>query len=183
MRIVSRVLVAALTLSAVTGCVSRTGPALIPLASQPPTSSSVAGECATTDIEVTGALGAAPTVVVPTDCAPPTTLLVQDLVRGEGRQAVVGSDIEVGYVLVTWSRGEVLDTTWAGSENLPMAVQNLGHASVIGGWNEGIPGIREGGRRLIVVPPGVVRDRPGPGGTEDADTLVFVVDAVAVIRG
>jgi peptidylprolyl isomerase len=180
MRIVSRVLTAAVTLAAVTGCVSRTGPAVIQAASQPPASSSVDGECATTDIEVTGAVGAAPKVVVPTGCAPPTSLLVQDLVRGDGPQAVVGSDIEIGYVLVTWTRNEVLDTTWSGADNLPMQVEDLGHAPVIGGWNEAIPGMRVGGRRLIVVPAGYGRFYSG--GIEGADTLVYVVDAVAVTR-
>jgi peptidylprolyl isomerase len=179
MRIVSRVLVAALTLVVVTGCVSRTGPAVIPAASQPPSESPVAGECATTDVAVTGDPGGTPSVRVPADCAPPTTLLARDLTRGDGPQAVAGSDLEVSYVLVTWSDGEVLDSTWYAGESLPTRVDDLGRGELVRGWNEGLPGIREGGRRLLVVPPATgLADESG-----DGDTLIFVVDAVRVSRG
>ena len=81
--------------------------------------------------------------------------------------------------MVTWSDGKELDSTWSRGENLPFAgATNLGRASVVRGWDEGLPGIREGGRRLIVVPP----DARTAGESASGDTLVYVVDAVSVRR-
>ncbi|WP_459715236.1 FKBP-type peptidyl-prolyl cis-trans isomerase [Actinophytocola sp. KF-1] len=124
---------------------------------------------------MTGELDEAPQVTVPDGCAPPTTLLAQDLVRGDGPQAVRGTSLEVSYVLVLWSSGTVLDSTWYAGESLPYPVKNLGHTKLVRGWDEGLPGIREGGRRLLVVPP--AQD----GSEADSDeTLIYVVDALTV---
>jgi peptidylprolyl isomerase len=153
MRIVSRFILGALVFALLTACVSRRGPAVLPASAQPPSSSDVAGECDTTDIIVTGELDEAPAVSVPDDCAPPSVLLVDDLVRGDGPQAVAGTSLDVSYVLVVWSSGTVLDSTWYAGESLPYPVRDLGHSKLVRGWNDGLPGIREGGRRVIVVPP------------------------------
>jgi peptidylprolyl isomerase len=162
-------------LLALTGCVSRVGPVAAPATTvpPPPSSGSVAGECATGDIEVTGTLDEQPKVTLPTDCAAPTTLLAQDLTDGVGPQAVKGSDLEISYVMVTWSDGRKLDSTWSGDHTLPLPITGLGSSRWNYGWHEGMVGMREGGRRLIVAPPG---DTEGEAG----DTLVFVVDAVSV---
>jgi peptidylprolyl isomerase len=124
---------------------------------------------------VTGKLDETPKVTIPADCDPPSMLLVQDLIRGDGPQAVEGTSLDVSYVLVLWSSGAVLDSTWYEDESLPFTVENLGHTKLIRGWDEGLPGIREGGRRIIVVP-------PAEDGTEAAsdETLVYVVDAPRV---
>ena len=175
MRMVGRFAVVALVLALLTACVSRSGPPVLPVSAQPPSSSERDGECDTTDIEVTAELDEAPQVTVPAGCEPPTTLLVRDLVRGEGPQAVAGTTLEVSYVLVLWSSGAVLDSTWYAGESLPYAVKNLGHTTLVRGWDEGLPGIREGGRRVIVVPP--VRDGTDVGSEE---TLIYVVDALRV---
>ncbi len=175
MRMVGRFAVVALVLALLTACVSRSGPPVLPVAEQPPSSSDRAGECDTTDIHVTGELAEAPKVTVPTDCDPPSTLLVQDLIRGDGPQAVAGTSLEVSYVLVLWSSGVVLDSTWYAGESLPYAVKNLGRNKLIRGWDQGLPGIREGGRRVIVVPP--VEDGSETGSEE---TLIYVVDAISV---
>lgn len=177
MRIVSRVAVGLLVSTLLTACVSRTGPDVLPVSSQPPTHSLVTEECATTDVTVTGGLDEAPKVTVPRDCTPPTILLAQDVVRGDGPQAVEGTSLEVSYVLVIWSSGTVLDSTWYAGESLPAPVEDLGRGELVRGWGEGLPGIREGGRRLIVVPP--AQD----GGEPVGDTLVYVVDALSVTPG
>ncbi len=182
MRIVSRILALSLAFLALAACVSRVGPAAAPPVSTPPSVSPVAGECDTADIEVAGSFGAEPVVTLPTGCAPPTRLLARDLIVGDGREAGVGADIDVGYVMVTWSDGKKLDSSWSGGENLPFPVENLGRASVISGWNEGLPGIREGGRRLVVVPPEPSYGEAGSGEVPGTDTLVFVVDALTVTR-
>jgi peptidylprolyl isomerase len=175
MRIVTRVLPVVVTFLTLTGCVSRVGPAPAPEVQTPPSRSPVTGECATTDIEVIGRLDEKPDVTLPTDCVAPTTLLVLDLTVGTGRQAVLGSNLEVSYVMITWSDGAVLDSTWAGDDSLPLSMTNLGRSGWIHGWDEGVLGIREGGRRLFVVPPEAGRGGAGPG-----DTLVYVVDAIRV---
>jgi peptidylprolyl isomerase len=174
MRIVSRIAVGVLVPALLTACVSRSGPDVVAASEQPPTSSPVAGECDSSDIQVTGELAQAPTVTVPRDCAAPTILLADDVVRGDGPQAVAGTSLEVSYVLVLWSSGTVLDSTWYAGESLPMRARDLGRGKLVRGWDEGLPGIREGGRRLIVVPP--AQD----GGEPEGDTLIYVVDALSV---
>jgi peptidylprolyl isomerase len=167
MRIVTVVLPVLLTLA---GCVSRMGPPTIPVASQPPASSPMAGECDTTDITVTAGIDEQPVVTLPTYCEPPSVLLVRDVIPGDGPQAVPGADLEVGYEMITWTDGAVLDSTWSGNNNLPLKLTNLGDSGWINGWDEGLPGIREGGRRLLVVPPE----------SDTGGTVVYVIDAVRV---
>lgn len=171
MRIVSVVLPVTMALLTLTGCVSRTGPAVTPAVSPLPSRSATPGECDASDITVTGGLDEKPVVTVPTDCTPPTTLLARDLAVGDGEQAVRGSDLEVAYVMIAWTNGVVLDTTWSGDSTWPLSVANLGD----NGWRQGLLGMREGGRRLFVVPPDPDLNETGTG-----DTIVYVVDAMAV---
>ena len=174
MRIVCRFAVVSLVLALLTACVSRAGPEVLTASEQPPASSPVAGECDSSDIAVTADLDQAPTVTVPRDCTAPSILLVRDVTRGDGPQAVEGTSLEVSYVLVLWTSGTVLDSTWYAGESLPARARDLGRGELVRGWDEGLPGIREGGRRLIVVPPAE------DGGEPAGDTLVYVVDALSV---
>lgn len=171
MRMVNVVLPVTMALLTITGCVSRVGPAAAPAVSPLPSRSTVTGECDAFDIEVTGELDEKPVVTVPTDCSPPTTLLAEDLTVGDGEQATRGSNLEVAYVMVAWTGGVVLDTTWSGDSSWPLSVTNLGDS----GWRQGLLGMREGGRRLFVVPPDPDLNETGTG-----DTIVYVVDAMAV---
>jgi len=182
MRMVSRFLAVVVLLASLAGCVSRVGTAARPpgTVEQPPPSGPIATECGADDISVTGALTQKPTITLPADCAAPTTLLVLDLDVGHGPVAVDGADLEVGYVLVAWSDGSVLDSSWSGDDSQPLLVEDLGRAKVINGWNLGLPGIREGGRRLIVVPPDLGYGEAGNAQVAPMDTLVFVVDAAEV---
>jgi peptidylprolyl isomerase len=167
MRIVTLVLPVTMALLTLTGCVSRAAPTVAP----PPSLSPVASECDASDIEVTGDIDEKPVVTLPTDCDPPTTLLGVDLIEGEGPQAVRGTDMEVAYVMIAWTDSVQVDTTWSGQRNNPIAVTNLGDT----GWGEGMLGMREGGRRLIVMP-----QDPSLTETGDAVTIVYVVDATTV---
>lgn len=177
MRMVTVVLPLSVALLTLTGCVSRVGPAAAPVTTvpAPPSRSEVTGECAATDIEVTGALDEQPTVTLPTDCAAPTILLAEDLTIGHGPQAVVGSDLEISYVMITWSDGEKLDSTWSGDNTVPLPIADLGSSRWNYGWHDGMVGMQEGGRRLVIAPPSEIDGEAGTG-----DTLVFVVDAVSV---
>jgi peptidylprolyl isomerase len=133
--------------------------------------------CTADDITVSGAPGSKPTITVPSTCSPPKQLLTDDLVVGTGREVTDGVTMQTHYELVTWSDGQELDSSWSRGEPFPL--ENVGRAAVIDGWNEGLIGMKEGGRRLLVVPP----DKgygSGGNGIKPGETLVFVVDAVAV---
>ncbi|WP_408896426.1 FKBP-type peptidyl-prolyl cis-trans isomerase [Nocardioides sp. R1-1] len=134
-------------------------------------------ECTVDDITVEGELGATPTVTLPDDCDPPATLLSTDLVVGTGPAAEAGDTVETNYHLVTWSDRQVLDSSFERGETFPL--ENLGNAPVIDGWNQGLLGITEGSRRLLVVPPDLGYGQGG-NGIAPNETLVFVVDAVSV---
>ena len=119
-----------------------------------------------------------PEVTVP-KAAPPTTLQVSDIVVGEGDLACSGMPVQMQYVGVLYADGKQFDASWdRGAE--PFAFQ-LGGGQVIGGWDQGIVGMREGGRRQLVIPPDLGYGEQGAG--EDIPpgaTLVFVVDLVKV---
>ncbi|WP_436699534.1 FKBP-type peptidyl-prolyl cis-trans isomerase [Nocardioides sp. BYT-33-1] len=134
-------------------------------------------ECAIDDITVEGAFGSTPTITVPDDCTPPVELLSKDLVTGSGPAAEAGDTVETNYHLVTWSNKQVLDSSFERGQTFPL--EDLGNAPVIDGWNQGLIGIQEGTRRLLVIPPDLGYGQGGQG-VEPNETLVFVVDAVSV---
>ncbi|MBU2696121.1 peptidylprolyl isomerase [Pimelobacter sp. 30-1] len=134
-------------------------------------------ECTVDDIEVTGEFGATPTITIPDDCTPPTTLLSKDLVAGSGPAAKEGDTVETNYHLVTWSNKQVLDSSFSRGQTFPL--ENLGNAPVIDGWNQGLIGVQKGTRRLLVVPPDLGYGEGG-NGVAPNETLVFVVDAVSI---
>lgn len=134
-------------------------------------------ECTADDIDVAGESGEKPTITIPDTCSPPKSLVQKDLEPGTGAEATPGSTIEANYLLVTWSDKAVKDNSYDRGEPFPL--ENLGQAQVIDGWNEGLVGMKEGARRLLIVPP----DRgygQGGQGIKANETLVFVVDAVKV---
>jgi peptidylprolyl isomerase len=119
-----------------------------------------------------------PDVQIPTDQAPPTELVTEDLVEGTGEQAVAGKDVEVHYVGVAWSTGRQFDASW--DRRSPFRFP-LGAGRVIRGWDEGVAGMKVGGRRKLVIPPHLGYGKAGAGGVIAGDeTLVFVVDLLAV---
>jgi peptidylprolyl isomerase len=117
-----------------------------------------------------------PIVTVPAG-PPPTTLVVSDLTEGTGRAAVAGDSILVHYVGVAFSTGEEFDSSWGG-ESLPVT---LGTGGVIRGWDEGLPGMKVGGRRQLIIPPDLAYGPEGyPGLIGPNETLIFVVDLVRI---
>lgn len=166
MRIVTVVL--PVVLLALAGCVSRVGP---PADAGLPTRGPLPGECATTDLEVTGGTDEKPVVTVPTDCAPPTTALARDLTVGHGEPAARGADVEVAYVMLAWTDGVVVESTWSGNTSSSVTVTDLGDA----GWQKGLLGIREGGRRLFIAPPDNTSSE-----TTATETVIYVLDALRV---
>ncbi len=114
-----------------------------------------------------------PTVTIPGE-PPPTSLLAEDLIEGDGPEATAGVMVTVDYVGVAWSTGNQFDASWDRNDTFAFT---LGAREVIGGWDQGVQGMRVGGRRQLTIPPDLAYGRQGAGGVIGPDeTLVFVVD-------
>ncbi|PSK97801.1 peptidylprolyl isomerase [Murinocardiopsis flavida] len=112
------------------------------------------------------------------DGPPPADLQVTDITVGEGAQAGHGATVSVHYVGVAHSTGEEFDASWNRGEPLQFT---LGARQVISGWDQGVMGMRVGGRRQLVIPSHLAYGERGAGGViEPNETLVFVCDLVAV---
>jgi len=124
------------------------------------------------DLSPAGTWGTAPTVTVPSG-TPPTSLESADLITGTGPAAANGDTVTVQYVLATYSSGKVVQSSWTSQ---PFTF-TLGLGDVIPGWDKGVIGMKEGGRRELIIPPadGYKNESPGPGIAAN-DTLVFVID-------
>ncbi len=131
--------------------------------------------------DVTQDLGERPATegLVPADgTAPPTELVTEDLVVGDGAEAAPGDVLSVQYVGVRWSDGGEFDASWERGQPLEF---ELGAGRVIAGWEQGVEGMRVGGRRVITIPPELAYGDRGAGGVIGPDeTLVFVVDLVGI---
>jgi peptidylprolyl isomerase len=118
-----------------------------------------------------------PTVEQPEGPAP-TELVIEDQVIGEGTEAIVGSQIKAHYIGVAHSTGEEFDASWDRGRPLEF---RLGTGRVIKGWDDGIVGMRVGGRRRLTIPPHLAYGDRGAGGAiKPGETLIFVVDLVSV---
>jgi len=114
-----------------------------------------------------------PDVKIPDD-PPPTELVVEDLVLGEGDEAQPGQTVSVHYVGVAWSTGSQFDASWDRGEPFEFS---LGDGDVIEGWDQGVAGMRTGGRRRLSIPPHLGYGSRGAGDViKGGETLVFVVD-------
>ena len=114
-----------------------------------------------------------PEISIP-DADPPSSLIVEDLVVGEGPEAGPGMAVTVDYVGTSWSTGQEFDASWNRNDAFTF---NLGAGQVIAGWDEGVAGMRVGGRRQLTIPPAKGYGAAGAGGAIGPDeTLVFVVD-------
>ncbi|HVB06900.1 MAG TPA: FKBP-type peptidyl-prolyl cis-trans isomerase [Acidimicrobiales bacterium] len=118
-----------------------------------------------------------PEIAIP-DSAPPSALEHEDLVVGEGDAATPGKSVVVHYVGVSWSSGKEFDSSWDRNEPFDFP---LGAGHVIPGWEEGVRGMRVGGRRRLTIPPSLAYGPSGAGGVIGPnETLVFVVDLLGV---
>ena len=109
---------------------------------------------------------------------PPTELEVTDLTVGDGAEASAGDQVSVHYVGVAHSTGEEFDASY--NRGAPLDFP-LGRGRVIRGWDEGVVGMKVGGRRRLVIPPHLAYGDRGAGGViGPGETLIFVVDLVGV---
>ena len=105
---------------------------------------------------------------------PPTVLTKKDIIVGKGKAAVSTSTVTAHYVLMSWKTGKVLQSSWSsGPFTAPLS-------GVIVGWQQGIPGMKVGGRRLFIIPPSLAYGAQGAGNIPPNETLIFVVDLLAV---
>ncbi|MBY6365396.1 FKBP-type peptidyl-prolyl cis-trans isomerase [Rhodococcoides corynebacterioides] len=102
---------------------------------------------------------------------PPTDLVVEDITVGEGAEAKPGGTVEVHYVGVEFDTGEEFDSSWNRGESITFPLRGL-----IQGWQDGIPGMKVGGRRRLTIPPELAYGPAGAGHRLSGKTLVFVID-------
>ncbi len=109
---------------------------------------------------------------------PPSDLVIVDEIVGDGPEAEVGHTVVAHYVGVAFSTGEEFDSSWSRGD--PLAFP-LGKGRVIKGWDQGLVGMRVGGRRKLVIPSELAYGKQGAGGAiAPGETLIFVVDLVDV---
>lgn len=114
-----------------------------------------------------------PEITVPTGDAP-SELELHDEVVGDGPEASAGMQVNVDYVGVSWSSGQEFDASWNRNQVFSFG---LGQQQVIAGWDEGVAGMKVGGRRRITIPPHLGYGAAGAGGVIGPnETLIFVVD-------
>jgi len=112
------------------------------------------------------------------DGPPPAELEVTDVTVGEGAEATAGKTVDVHYVGVAHSTGEEFDASYNRGQTLQF---RLGTGQVIAGWDQGVQGMKVGGRRKLVIPPHLGYGDRGAGGViKPGETLIFVVDLVGV---
>jgi peptidylprolyl isomerase len=108
----------------------------------------------------------------------PTDLEITDLAVGGGEEAKAGQTVNVHYVGVAFSTGEEFDASWNRGDPLSF---RLGAGQVISGWDQGVAGMKVGGRRKLVIPPHLAYGDRGAGGViKPGETLIFVVDLLGV---
>jgi len=125
--------------------------------------------------EIGGSNGSKPTISAPSGDAP-KNLEKKDIFVGTGKEAVATSILEVHYTLMAWSTGNLVESSWDSGQTATFPL-----SGVIAGWQQGIPGMKEGGRRLLVIPPDLGYGASGAGAAIGPnETLIFVVDLVKV---
>ena len=109
--------------------------------------------------------------VDPIDGPAPTDLEITDITVGDGAEAKPGGTVRVHYLGVDFASGEEFDSSWSRGQSINFPLNNL-----IKGWQEGIPGMKVGGRRKLTVPPALAYGPAGGGHPLSGKTLIFVID-------
>lgn len=110
--------------------------------------------------------------------APPKKLVVKEIEEGTGATAEAGNQVTVQYVGLNYKSGREFDSSWSRDEPFTF---NLGAGEVIQGWDQGVAGMKVGGRRKLIIPPELGYGEAGsPPAIPPNETLVFVIDLLAV---
>ncbi|CAN2211201.1 FKBP-type peptidyl-prolyl cis-trans isomerase domain containing protein [Candidatus Nanopelagicaceae bacterium] len=122
---------------------------------------------------VSAVAGQVPTISKP-EGTPPAELSFTDVIVGTGAEVLPTSTLTVHYVLMAWSTGKIIESSWSGQPaTFPLA-------QVVEGWQKGLPGAKEGGRRLLILPPSMGYGAAGAGPIGPDETLIFAVDIIGV---
>lgn len=105
----------------------------------------------------------------------PSVLTIQEVTIGDGAEAPANSVVNVHYLGVDYETGEEFDSSWSRGESIEFPLNRL-----IKGWQEGIPGMKVGGRRTLICPPEMAYGPAGSGHRLSGRTLVFVIDLLGV---
>ena len=105
----------------------------------------------------------------------PSDLAIADIVVGDGAEAKAGDTVDVHYVGVEFDSGEQFDASWDRGRSIEFPLRGL-----IQGWQDGIPGMKVGGRRQLTIPPQLAYGPAGAGHRLSGKTLVFVIDLLSV---
>lgn len=105
----------------------------------------------------------------------PAELQIEDIEIGNGAEAVAGSTVDVHYLGVDFESGEEFDSSWSRGQSVEFPL-----AMLVKGWQLGIPGMKVGGRRKLVVPPALAYGEAGMGHPLSGRTLIFVIDLLGV---
>jgi peptidylprolyl isomerase len=116
-----------------------------------------------------------PPVIDFIDGEAPHELVIEDLIVGDGVEVTAGQTVTVHYLGVEFESGEQFDSSWDRNESIEFALRGL-----IQGWQIGIPGMKVGGRRQLIIPPHLAYGPAGSGHRLSGQTLVFVIDLLAV---
>ncbi len=106
---------------------------------------------------------------------PPAGLTIRDITVGGGAEAVPGAKVRVHYLGVEFASGEEFDSSWNRGESIEFPLRGL-----IQGWQDGIPGMKVGGRRELIIPPNLAYGAAGSGHRLSGQTLIFIIDLLAV---
>jgi peptidylprolyl isomerase len=142
------------------------------VASASATSSTTAASTSTSSTPLPAALKTKPTVAIPSG-APPKKLEIKDLIKGTGPAATASSTVTVQYVGVVYKGGKQFDASWNDGSGQPVQLPLSG---VIKGWQQGIPGMKVGGRRELIIPPSLGYGSAAQAKIPANSTLVFVID-------
>ncbi len=183
----SFVICSVLAAAVIAGCGSSSSPDTAHIQAAPSASQTLTYSASTTTSTTTttvltptsGPLSTEPKITVPSAPAP-TTLQTKDLIKGTGTVAAVGDTVTVNYVGALYSNGTVFDASWNRKSTYTVPGP-LGTAPVIKGWNEGLVGMRVGGRRELIIPPSLAYGAGGEPPTIPKNaTLIFIIDMLHV---
>jgi peptidylprolyl isomerase len=105
----------------------------------------------------------------------PEVLEIVDIVEGDGAEAAPGATVDVHYLGVDYDSGEEFDSSWSRGQSIQFPLRGL-----IQGWQDGIPGMKVGGRRQLTIPPELAYGPAGSGHPLGGKTLIFVIDLLGV---
>jgi peptidylprolyl isomerase len=170
----------------IAGCGS-SGSSTITVGAENKSDEALANKSATTSSTSTSTAAAAKTPpsgplskephVTPPSGPPPTKLVTKEIITGTGTEAKTGSAVAVNYVGALYKTGKVFDASWRRNEPFPFT---LGKGQVIPGWEQGVAGMKVGGRRELIIPPALGYGAKGsPPSIPPNETLVFIVDLLS----